>query len=512
MPLFSSRDRTLAAAFSRLVNTNPFTPDRIAVEKEILGDAFAGSDPVWSRHADQLEEPPNVPKLGDIAARLADGARRVLERDPRRADSAADLAFYGDVVLYSLFHKYRGDSYDLMFQQRRPGARTRVPFYEDLRDDLAHYLEIPGVRLPETIEPRHFVSLLFQIRRAFHHIFSHILGGSLPAARLRAAAWESVFTHDLRRYRLALWSQMGEVTTLVTGPSGTGKELVARAIALSRYLPFDTAAQAFDDAGPAFLPLNLAALSPTLIESELFGHRRGSFTGAIADRAGWLEVCPAAGCVFLDEIGDAGLEQQVKLLRVLETRSFQRIGDTEPRRFRGKILAATNRDLAREIADGRFREDLFYRLCADTIVTPPLRDLLAGDVRELQNVALHLARRFAGPAAESVAAEACDWIAKNLGAGYAWPGNVRELEQCVRNVMIRRSYSPSPPPAPDDPAESLACDVRAGTLTEAELLRRYTTLVYRKSGSYEEAARRLGVDRRTVKSHMDPPQSARPAR
>ncbi|MCC6741323.1 MAG: sigma-54-dependent Fis family transcriptional regulator, partial [Planctomycetia bacterium] len=494
----------LAAAFSRLAHTNPFSPDRIAVEKEILGRAYAGSFPVWSHREDQLEEPPNVPRLGEVAVRLADGARKALERDPRRAAGEAELGLYQDLVFYTLFHKFRGPSYDLMFQQRRPGSRTRAPFFADFRDDIAFYLDLPGVRFPEPVEPRHYAALLFQVRRAFHHVFANILGGSLPAARLRAAAWESIFTHDFRRYRAALWSRMGETTTLVTGPSGTGKELVARAISLSRYIPFDTAAQSFDDAGPSFLPLNLAALSPTLIESELFGHRRGSFTGAIADRAGWLEVCPAHGCVFLDEIGDVGLEQQVKLLRVLETRAFQPIGDTETRTFRGKIVAATNRDLPRDIAAGRFREDLYYRLCADTISTPPLRDLLAGDPAELHNVALHLARRFAGPAAASVAGEACAWIAEHLGPDYPWPGNVRELEQCVRNVMIRRWYSPAPPPPPDDPAEALARDVRAGALTEAALLRRYAALVHAKAGTYEELARRLGVDRRTAKSRLEP--------
>ena len=113
---------------------------------------------------------------------------------------------------------------------------------------------------------------------------------------------------------------MGDVTTLVTGPSGTGKELVARAIGLSRYIPFDAEGQAFaDDTPRSFVPLNLSALSPTLIESELFGHRRGAFTGAVADRAGWLETCPPRGTVFLDEIGELDPAIQVKLLRVLQS-------------------------------------------------------------------------------------------------------------------------------------------------------------------------------------------------
>ena len=109
------------------------------------------------------------------------------------------------------------------------------------------------------------------------------------------------------------------------------------------------------------------ALPATLVESELFGHRRGAFTGAVQDRAGWLEACPAHGTVFLDEIGELEPALQVKLLRVLQERTFHRIGDTRERRFSGKLIAATNRDLAAEIQAGRFREDLYYRLCADVI-------------------------------------------------------------------------------------------------------------------------------------------------
>ncbi len=229
----------------------------------------------------------------------------------------------------------------------------------------------------ERPEAAHLFACFFQVRRAFHFIFSAIVGRSLPAARLRAAVWQSIFTHDLRRYQRSLFSVMGDFTTLVAGASGTGKELVARAIGLSRFIPFDAAAGSFGDAfEESFFPLNLSALSPTLIESELFGHRRGSFTGAVADRQGWLELCPPLGTVFLDEIGEVEPAIQVKLLRVLETRTFTRLGETRPRHFRGKVVAATNRDLASELRSGRFREDFYYRLCADTIETPTLAERL----------------------------------------------------------------------------------------------------------------------------------------
>src|SRR5262249_9659388 len=148
----------------------------------------------------------------------------------------------------------------------------------------------------------------------------------------------------------------------------------------------------------SFYALNPSALSPTLIESELFGHRRGAFTGAVQDRAGWLEVCRPLGTVFLDEIGEPGPGLQVKLRRRLQTRTFQRLGDTRDRRFHGKIIAATNRDLATEMAAGRFRKDLYYRLCSDIVVTPALEEQLRAAPGERGALVRFLARRVAGEA------------------------------------------------------------------------------------------------------------------
>jgi DNA-binding NtrC family response regulator len=299
---------------------------------------------------------------------------------------------------------------------------------------------------------------------------------------------------------------MGDVTTLVVGESGTGKELVARAIALSRYVPFDARTHTFaDDWAGAFVAVNLSALVPTLIESELFGHRRGAFTGALEDRTGYLESCSAAGTVFLDEVGDLGGEIQVKLLRVLQSRTFQRAGETRERAFRGKVVAATNRDLATEIRAGRFRADLYYRLCADVIEMPTLREQLEDAPDDLRNLILVLAPRIAGPEErEALADQVHAWVTQNLGRGYAWPGNMRELEQCVRNVMIRGSYRPAGSLGRAAGGDPFFDPLRAGTLTADELLRRYCTHVHALTGSYQETARRLGIDRRTVRAKVDP--------
>ena len=326
----------------------------------------------------------------------------------------------------------------------------------------------------------------------------------MSAARLRAAVWESIFTHDVRRYRRTLYRRMGEISTLIVGPSGTGKELVAQAIGLARYIPFNPKTLEFDeDFSESMYPLNLSALSPTLIESELFGHRKGAFTGAIQDRKGWFEVCSPLGTVFLDEIGEVDRAIQVKLLRVLQTRSFQPIGGTDSRRFQGKIIAATNRDLALEIEKGRFRADLYYRLCSDLIVTPSLQDQVQESPDHLHNLLLFVCRRVAGEEeAEALAQEAQKWIIENLGTDYPWPGNIRELEQCVRNVLIRKTYNPSRSQN-SDARDRLAQAVCEGRLTVDELLKHYFTLVYSQTKNYQETGRRLGVDGRTAKAKVD---------
>jgi transcriptional regulator with PAS, ATPase and Fis domain len=352
----------------------------------------------------------------------------------------------------------------------------------------------------------HVFAGFFQIRRAFANVFHFILGVSQPAVRLRAAVWESIFTHDMRRYRALLYHRMADFTTLVTGPSGTGKELVARAIGLSRYIPFDEASGKFtEDFSGSFHAVNLAALSPTLIESELFGHQRGAFTGALADRPGWLEVCPELGTVFLDEIGEVDAGIQVKLLRVLQSRLFSRLGDTGVRHFRGKIIAATNRNLAEEMRHGRFRQDFYYRLCSDVIEAPSLQARISDSPEELIHLVGHLAQRVTGGDASELAAEVVEWIRRQLGPDYQWPGNIRELEQCVRNIVIRRDYSPArqTASASADACDQLWGDIAEERLTADELLRRYCTLVYATTGSYEATARKLQLDRRTVRAKVD---------
>ena len=318
-----------------------------------------------------------------------------------------ELTLYEDVVLYVLYDRFRPQLQAAIEPALEGTVPAKIAFWPDFKRAFEHYLSLPDQPLPSNYEPAHIFAGFFQVRRAFHHIFDYIVGQSLPAARLRAAVWQSIFTHDMRRYRRSLYNRMSDIATLISGPSGTGKELVARAVGLSRYIPFDEKKACFtDDFRGSFHAVNISALSPTLIESELFGHAKGSFTGATADRAGWLEQCKPLGTVFMDEIGELDPSIQAKMLRVVQSRTFARVGETQTRPFHGKLIAATNRDLAEEMRTGRFREDLYYRLCSDLITTTPLREQLADAPEDLHNLVLfaaraHRRRRSGGPCAGS---------------------------------------------------------------------------------------------------------------
>ena len=494
MAFMTADERARAQIFSDLAVCNPFLPERVELERRALGPDFAAIGPVWhARNA--ADRNPNVGPLGERAQALADTLRARLAQG---ADPGRDAALYDDLVTYVLYTRAA--------PALLPAIEGEVPRpapYQALASGVRHYLALPGLGPPPS--PAHLFALFFQVRRAFHFILEYILGGSLPAARLRASAWQAIFTRDMRRYRRALHGRMHDVTTLIVGPSGTGKELVARAIGLSRHIPFDAGAERFaEDFREGFLPLSISALPSTLVESELFGHKKGAFTGAVADRKGWLEMCPPLGTVFLDEVAEIDAAIQVKLLRVLQARTFQRLGETRERRFEGKIVAATNRDLATEMQAGRFRPDLYYRLCSDVIRTPPLAAQLRDDPGELGHLLRFIAGRMVGDEeGDAVAGEAEVWITRQLGKDYPWPGNVRELEQCVRNVMVRGEYHPPAPPPASSPGDELARAIAAGSLTADELVRRYCVSVYAQTGSYLETARRLGLDRRTVKEKID---------
>jgi len=282
-----------------------------------------------------------------------------------------------------------------------------------------------------------------------------------------------------------------DTTVLILGETGTGKELVARAI---HY--------ASPRAGRPFVVIDCAALPEALFESELFGHERGAFTGAVGARRGLLETA-AGGTCLLDEVGELSLALQAKLLRAIQDRAIRRVGGNEWIPIDVRVLAATNRDLRRRVEAGAFREDLYFRLDVVTITVPPLRER----AEDLPLLAQHFLERFAAAAGKPVKGFARPTL--ELLAARAWPGNVRELEHAIERAVALAS---SELLLPDD----FVGDLRPGRptgpalprprMTLEEVKRWYVEAVLEEAaGNKVRAAEVLGIDRRTLYRMLDRP-------
>jgi transcriptional regulator with GAF, ATPase, and Fis domain len=304
--------------------------------------------------------------------------------------------------------------------------------------------------------------------------------------------------HLLHQVRKVAASQ-SEV--LIRGESGTGKELLARAL-------HETSPRA----SKPFVKVHCAALSPGLLESELFGHVKGAFTGAHRDKVGRFELADG-GTLFLDEIGDIDLSLQVKLLRVLQEMVFERVGSSEPVQVQVRVIAATHQDLEALIGEGRFREDLYYRLNVISIAMPPLRER-AEDIPEL---AQHFLKQYGSRCGRPDLA--IDDEAMLLLKSFRWPGNIRQLENAIEHAVVFAEgpvvtvvdlppeISAVPGSVPSEPESSGESIVAGGVRAErAERDRRERERLVRAlaaaRGSKAEAARALGMPRSTLVSRL----------
>ena len=283
-------------------------------------------------------------------------------------------------------------------QAKAGDTPLKVSFAERVLESLIKY----GFSSPEALR---YFAIFYQMRRAFFFIERGLVGTSPCMGQLRLSLWNNVFTSDIGLYEKYLWNRMEDFSTLFWAKPAQGKGTAAAAIGRSGFIPFNEKTRCFEDSfTQSFVSLNLSQFSESLIESELFGHKKGAFTGAVDTHKGILEQCGQYSSIFLDEIGETSISVQIKLLEVLQERIFSPVGSHQKKRFHGRVIAATNRDINESRSQGRFRDDFFYRLCSDIITVPPLRQRLEEDPNELDALLSHTVERMVGnPSPELVA-------------------------------------------------------------------------------------------------------------
>jgi len=485
-PGLSSKERDFFKTVHNAAFANPFSDLR-----ERLDIKIAGLFPSASRRESK-----------DLCIKEVDRRIKKLEEKGR-----ADInAFHGQdkeiitiVFLFDIFHKFR-DNFDQLIKDQilARDMPVKVPFAEK----SMHMLHTKGF---DDKSIPHYFSLSYQLRRAFYFISKSLVGTSPCMQKLKKHLWYNVFTYNIELYNKFLWNKMEDFSTLLLGETGTGKGTAAKAIGRSGYIPFDENKLCFTQSFiRAFSSLNLSQYPETLLESELFGHAKGAFTGAVDDYQGVFDRCSPHGSILLDEIGEIPNHVQIKLLRVLQERSFSPVGTHEISRFNGRVIAATNRP-KKEILHGTvFRDDFYYRLCSDIIEVPPLSKRIMEKPSELDDLLDFTIQRMTGTRSEKLIMKVKRIIDRQLGKNYQWPGNVRELEQCVRSVLLRRDYKGKQ--INEKQTLSLKQELLQGIIDQdiavPSLVSGYCKLLYDQLGTYEKVAKQTGLDRRTIKKYI----------
>lgn len=477
-------DRELFIKVSKAAFANPFGNDRNELDLNIAGSSNMG---------------PGHDVIGRVIIKVAELVSRLEtagEADIRIYEQS-DRDLIETVLLFKIFHDYLDDFDRLIIEQIKTGdTPCRVHFADDVLSAFSRY----GFDADRGLR---FFAIFYQLRRAFYFINNSLIGQSSSMKQLRMHLWNSIFTHNMQWYDNYLWDRMEDFSTLLLGETGAGKGAAAAAIGRSGYIPFDPPKGCFTESFTRnFISLNLSQYHEALIESELFGHKKGSFTGAVDNHEGVFSRCTPHGSIFLDEIGDVSIPVQIKLLQIIQERTFSPVGSHSKLRFHGRVIAATNKPLDELRLKGKFRDDFFYRLCSDVITVPTLHQRIQEDPHELDLLLDHLIGRMLGNPDNELIKTVQKAIAHDLGKNYTWPGNVRELEQAARRILITNHYRGDFMTVKPELGERLINGINTGSLNADVVVKLYCRLLYQRHLTYEEVARRTGLDRRTVKRHI----------
>ncbi len=419
------------------------------------------------------------------------------EKDDLRLYTGEEREVMRIALLFDIYHRFIDDFEGLIKEQVGAGDTScPVPFSKKA-------LALIRKRGFNAGEALHYFAFFYQLRRAHYFIYHSLIGHSPSMEELRCHLWNNIFTFDSQWYESFLWDRMEDFSTFILGETGTGKGTVAAAIGRSGYIPFDEKKGCFTESFTSnFISINLSQFPESIIESELFGHKKGAFTGAVEDHQGVFSRCKPHGAIFLDEIGEISIPVQIKLLKVIQERTFQVVGGHQDLRFHGRVIAATNKPLDELRKQGCFRDDFFYRLCSDVISVPTLNQQLNEWPDTLKKLLNHTIKQITGTFSPDLLKSVLTALEKGLPRDYSWPGNVRELEQAVRRVLLTNHYQGDTCEIPTGLQGRLHQGIEEGGLNAQEILAAYCTLLYQRCGTYEEVARKTKLDRRTVKKYI----------
>jgi two-component system response regulator AtoC len=411
----------------------------------------------------------------------AEGIQTAIAADGIEARALLESEAFDGLVLDLRMPRMDGLALLAWLQESGPAVPVIViSAYGDVRDAVQAMKLGARDYLVKPFDPE---DLLLRLKRLFAE---SLLSGQAEAGQ-RALAPDGIWIGDGDRMR-AVRTLVQKVaptpsTVLITGESGTGKEVVARLIHSLSSTP----------QGP-FVPINIGGIPDTLLESELFGHEKGSFTGATERKRGMFELA-SGGTLFLDEIGEMPMPLQVKLLRVLQERTMQRLGSTQPLPINARIIAATNSDLESLLKEGRFREDLYYRLNVIRIEVPPLRERRE-DIPRLAGFFVEKLNRERGRRVTGIDPDALARL-----SAYGFPGNVRELENRIERAYILSAGNVITARDLGEPFSTPERAPKQGRLKEQERSLIEKTLA-KHGGNRTRAAEELGISRRTLQNRI----------